>query len=285
MHRWPPEPPVPLPPGCVVHVPGRGEMFLRDTGGDGPPVLLLHGWMFSADLNWYRTYAPLAEAGYRVLAVDHRGHGRGLRTPEPFTLKACADDAAALLAHLKIPPVMAVGYSMGGPIASLLARDHPQLVAGVVLGATAMDWSGRRMRTFWRTMAGAAARARPRARVALAAAACAPPASRPRAITTWTAAELTRGNSVDIAEAGRELGRYDSRSWIAGLDAPGAVIVTTQDTAVPPAKQRALAAAMSAPTFEVHGDHGAVITRAASSTPSCSRRSTSCATRGPPPAR
>ena len=130
MPRWAPEPPVPLPRGCVVHVPGRGEMFLRDSGGDGPPLLLLHGWMFSADLNWYRTYGPLAEAGYRVLAVDHRGHGRGLRTPEPFTLKDCADDAAALVAHLGIPPVLAVGYSMGGPIASLLARDHPEWVCG-----------------------------------------------------------------------------------------------------------------------------------------------------------
>ena len=261
MHRWPPEPPVPLPKGCVVHVPGRGEMFVRDTGGDGPPVLLLHGWMFSADLNWYCTYTPLAEAGYRVLALDHRGHGRGLRTPEPFTLKACADDAAALLAHLKVPPVMAVGYSMGGPIASILARDHPQLVAGVVLGATAMDWSGRRMRTFWRTMAVL--------RLALGLApetlwqrglrAAGFP---PSAITTWTAAELSRGNSVDIAEAGRELGRFNSRSWIAGLDAPAAVIVTTEDTGVPPPRQRALAAAMRAPVFEVHGDHGAVIVRA-----------------------
>jgi 3-oxoadipate enol-lactonase len=261
MHRWPPEPPVPLPPGCVVHVPGRGEIFLRDSGGEGPPVLLLHGWMFSADLNWYCAYEPLVEAGYRVLAVDHRGHGRGLRSPEPFTLQDCADDAAALLAHLKVAPVMAVGYSMGGPIASLLARDHPQLVAGIVLGATAMDWSGRRMRTFWRTMAVL--------RLALGLApetlwqrglrAAGFP---PSAITTWTAAELSRGNSVDIAEAGRELGRYDSSTWIAGLDAPGAVIVTAQDTGVPPAKQRALAAAMRAPTYEVHGDHGAVIVRA-----------------------
>jgi pimeloyl-ACP methyl ester carboxylesterase len=81
-------------------------------------------------------------------------------------------------------------------------------------------------------------------------------------VTTWTAAELSRGNSVDLAEAGRELGRFNSRAWIAGLDAPAAVIVTTEDTAVPPAKQRALAAAMSAPDFEVHGDHSSVFTRA-----------------------
>jgi 3-oxoadipate enol-lactonase len=261
MPNWAPEPPIPLPTGTVIHVPGRGELFVRDSGGEGPPVLLLHGWMFSADLNWYRSYDALIEAGYRVLALDHRGHGRGIRTPEPFTLKACADDAAALLAHLKVQPVMAVGYSMGGPITSLLARDHPQMVAGVVLGATAMDWSGPRMKTFWRTMAAL--------RLALGLApeklwqrglkAAGFPES---AITTWVAAELSRGNSVDLAEAGRELGRYDSTAWIAGIDAPGAVIVTTQDTAVPPSKQRALAAAMRAPVYEVHGDHGAVIVKA-----------------------
>jgi pimeloyl-ACP methyl ester carboxylesterase len=242
-------------------VPGRGEMFLRDAGGDGPPLLLLHGWMFSADLNWYTTYAPLAEAGYRVLAVDHRGHGRGIRSPDPFTLEDCADDAAALVAHLQLQPVLAVGYSMGGPIASLMARNHPEWVSGIVLGATAMDWSGRRMRTFWRTMAAL--------RLAMGLApetfwrrglkAAGFPES---PITTWTAAELSRGNSVDIAEAGRELGRFDSSAWIAGLDARAAVIVTTQDTGVPPSKQRALAAAMSAPEFPVRGDHSSVVTRA-----------------------
>jgi 3-oxoadipate enol-lactonase len=261
MPRWAPEPPVPLPRGCVVNVPGRGEMFLRDSGGDGPTVLLLHGWMFSADLNWYRAYAPLAEAGYRVLAVDHRGHGRGLRSPDAFSLRDCAADAAGLLATLQIPPVLAVGYSMGGPIASLLARHHPEWVSGLVLGATAMDWSGRRMRTFWRTMA-----------VLRLAMGLAPESIWRRGLraagfpesqtTTWTAAELSRGSSVDIAEAGRDLGRYDSTAWIAGVDARGAVIVTTQDTAVPPSRQRALAAAMSAPVFEVGGDHTAVITRA-----------------------
>src|SRR3954449_4403074 len=135
MPRWAPEPPVPLPSGCVVHVPGRGEMFLRDTGGDGPPVLLLHGWMFSADLNWYRSYATLAEAGYRVLAVDHRGHGRGIRSPEPFSLRDCADDAAALLAHLQIPPALAVGYSLAARSPRCRPAALPRGGPGPVLGA------------------------------------------------------------------------------------------------------------------------------------------------------
>src|SRR5687768_13407000 len=119
--RWAPEPPVALPPGQAVHVPGRGELFVRDNGGDGPPVLLLHGWTASADLNWYAQYGALTAAGMRVIALDHRGHGRGLRTHADFRLADCADDAVALVEHLGTGPVVATGYSMGGPIALLAA--------------------------------------------------------------------------------------------------------------------------------------------------------------------
>jgi pimeloyl-ACP methyl ester carboxylesterase len=260
MH-WAPEPPVALPPGCVVHVPGRGELFVRDSGGEGTPLLLLHGWMFSADLNWYRSYESLIEAGYRVIALDHRGHGRGLRGAESFTLRACADDAAALLEHLEIEPAIVCGYSMGGPIAKLLARHHRGRVAALVLCATANDWSDPRMKAFWRVMGGL--------RLLLG---VAPDAAWRRGlqaagfpdspVTAWIVAELSRGSARDIAEAGRELGRFDSREWAAELDVPAAVIVTTEDTGVPPDKQRALAASLKAPIFEVHGDHAAVATRA-----------------------
>lgn len=94
--EWAPEPPVEPPPGGLVRVPGRGEFFLRDSGGDGTPVVLLHAWMFPSDLNWFRCYDPLVHAGYRVLAIDHRGHGRGLRTHEP-AVAADGEVFAALL--------------------------------------------------------------------------------------------------------------------------------------------------------------------------------------------
>jgi 3-oxoadipate enol-lactonase len=240
-----------------VHVPGRGELFVRDSGGPGRVLLLLHGWMVSADLNWATTYGPLTEAGYRVLALDHRGHGRGLRTYAPFRLADCAADAAALLAQLDAAPAVAVGYSMGGPIAQLLARDHPRAVRGVVLCATAQEWRNRRMRVLWNLMS-----------VLRFALGLAPYRSwhwglrqmgfPDSAVTTWVTAELTRGSARDIAEAGRELGRYDARAWIGSLDVPAAVIVTTEDADVPPRKQRELAAALRAPTFDVAGTHTAV---------------------------
>lgn len=111
-HRAP-VPPLDLPEGRIVLLEDRGEAFVRDTGGDGPVILLLHGWMFPSDLNWAPMYEPLRRAGYRVLAMDLRGHGRGLRTPAAFRLADCADDAAGLLDALGIDRAVPVGYSMG----------------------------------------------------------------------------------------------------------------------------------------------------------------------------
>jgi len=251
---WAPEPPEELPPGRVVHVRGVGELFVRDSGGPGAPVLLLHGWMFPSDLNWFRCYGPLIDAGYRVIAVDHRGHGRGLRSYEDFSLERCASDAAALVEHLDCGPVLAVGYSMGGPIAQLMARDHPERVRGIVLCATAREWRSPRLRLFWNAMAALrlVLNLVPYGAWRRALRAAGFPDS---ATTSWVTAELTRGSGRDIAEAGRELGRFDSRPWARSLRVPAAVVVTRRDTAVPPEKQAALAGDLEAPTFEVDGDH------------------------------
>jgi pimeloyl-ACP methyl ester carboxylesterase len=256
--RWAPEPPVALPPGYVVHVHGRGEIFVRDSGGDGQPILLLHGWMFSADLNFWRNYEALQDAGYRVLAVDHRGHGRGIRTHARFRLTDCAADAAALLRQLDIPPALIVGYSMGGPVAQLMARDHADVVAGIILCATSSHWTDLRQRVLWRSLAlvrltlGLAPDFAWRNGLRLAGFPDHP-------ITVWTTSELTRGASIDLAEAGRELSNWDSRPWLADIAVPAAVVLTKRDTGVPPSHQRELAELLDAPIFEVDGDHGAAI--------------------------
>jgi len=81
--------------------------------------------------------------------------------------------------------------------------------------------------------------------------------------TAWVAAELSRGSARDLAEAGRELGRFDGRPWIGRLNVPAAVIVTTSDTAVPPRKQYELAECLSAPVFEIDCDHAGVTVKGA----------------------
>jgi 3-oxoadipate enol-lactonase len=257
----PPEPPVELPPARMVRVHGRGEFFVRDSGSAGPPLLLLHGWMFQGDITWYRCYETLAAAGYRLIAIDHRGHGHGIRTPGHFRLSDCADDAAAVVRELGCGPVTAFGYSMGGAIGQLIARDHADVLSGLVLSATAGDWTEPYMRRAWKTMGAL------RLLLGLF------PAGfwrvglkvgrfRDTEATPWVASELTRGSAHDIAEAGRELGRFDARPWLHSVNVPAAVLVTARDRSVPPRKQRELADRLGARRFEFAGDHDSVILRA-----------------------
>lgn len=250
----PPVLPTEMPPPRTLNVPGRGELFLRDTGGDGPPVMLLHGWIVNADLNWWGAYGALRDAGYRVLAIDHRGHGRGLRQFEPFRLADCAADAAAAMRALGAAPGVVVGYSMGGAIAQLVARDHPDVVSGLIVSATAQHWQDPRTRRYWRLMGifGLMLSLAPHRtwrwgfrRVGI------PENDR----TAWLLAELTRGSARDIAEAGREMERFDSRPWLGALDVPAAMVLTTRDELIAPRKQRELASALQAPVFETPLQH------------------------------
>jgi pimeloyl-ACP methyl ester carboxylesterase len=254
--------PVPpcLPPGRVINLAGRGEVFVRDSGGGpaDPAVLLLHGWTASADLNFFPVYAELA-GSYRVIALDLRGHGRGMRSTEPFSLEDCADDAAALLAQLGATPVIVVGYSMGGPVGLLLARRHPGQVAGLVMQATALEW--RRTpheRMVWRLLSVLELGLRLGTgagfveRILRQAIEEAPELDEYR---PWLAAEFRRGLARELADAGRALSRYDAQPWAGQLGLPAAMLITTGDRLVRPAKQRELAEALRAHVIEVDADH------------------------------
>jgi len=251
---WPPIPPIEPPSARTLIVPGRGELFLRDTGGHGPAVMLLHGWMADADLNWGGAYGDLAAAGYRVLAIDHRGHGRGLRQMQDFRLVDCAADAAAALRQLNSVPALVVGYSMGGAIAQLMVRDHPETVSGLVLSGTAQHWQDKRTRRAFKALGvlGLALSIAPRATWS---AGFRQAGLRGSPETAWALAEMMRHSARDIVEAGRELGRFDSRPWLRPLPIPAAVVLTTRDELVSPGKQRQLANALQAPLFEAPITH------------------------------
>ena len=265
MPRFPivPEPPIQLPPARTVQVKGRGEFFLRDTGpADGPTVMLLHGWFASADLNWLGCYGDLQEAGYRVLAIDHRGHGRGLRPLVRFTLADCAADAAAVLKELDAAPAIIVGYSMGGAIAQLIARDHLDVASAIVLSGTCQHWQEPELRRGWRAMGliTASLSTAPRAVLARGFRQVGLGGADP-AVAAWLMSEITRHSARDIGDAGRELGRFDSRPWLRPLSVPSAVVVTSKDGAVPPPKQHELARALNARVFEAPIDHLQVVNR------------------------
>jgi pimeloyl-ACP methyl ester carboxylesterase len=239
------EPPLPL--GERVELPGRGTTFVRHVEGPpgAPTVLLLHGWIASGGLNWFNAFAPLSER-FSVVAPDLRGHGRGLRTSRRFRLADCADDVAATLDVLGTGPVIAVGYSMGGPVAQLLWRRHPELVSGLVLCATSYRFiNGARERfVFGSMMATAVGTTRAGELMGRA------PGmgswlrmgsgERGTTLRTWAAGEMRRHDLVKIMEAGQAIGSYNARRWIGEVDVPTTVLITTRDRAVSPAEQHKL---------------------------------------------
>jgi 3-oxoadipate enol-lactonase len=257
----------PLPPGRVVSLGDRGAPFVRELAGpgtpDAPTLVLLHGWTATSDLNWFTTIAALGEHA-RVLAFDHRGHGRGIRSTEPFRLADCADDVVALADELGVERVVPVGYSMGGPVAQLVARRHPDRVQGVVLCATSRNFAGSpRGKLFHRGMGAMAQALRlvpERLRLQLSERLVAH-RSDDSPIREWADAQLCQSDVRMLAEAGAALGRFSSHEWIGELAVPAAVVVTMQDQVVPPHRQHKLAAAL--PDATVHevadGQHSACV--------------------------
>jgi 3-oxoadipate enol-lactonase len=264
----PPISPVQIP-GRIINLPERGEVFVRDSGprdDDAPTVLLLHGWTVSADINFFAAYETLAEA-YRVVALDHRGHGRGMRSAEPFSLENCADDAAALLQLLDIPAdqTIVLGYSMGGPIALLLAHRHPNVVAALVSQATALEWRATVAdRSKWRLLSLAEVGLRVSSGDGVVERAIDQAVNESRdlqPLRAWLEAEIQRGLGRTLIDAGRALSQFDSRPWAHELGLPAVVCVTLQDRLVPPPKQRALAVALGAEVIEIDGDHDVTLVK------------------------
>lgn len=247
----------PLPLGERIELPGRGTTFVRCIAGpaDGPTVLLVHGWLASGGLNWFQTFDDL-RGSYGVVAPDLRGHGRGIRSRRRFRLADCADDLAAIIDHLQCGPVIAVGYSMGGPVAQLLWQRHRDKVAGLVFVATSSSFVAGTRERFIFTSAMAAAAGGTRAgqqvtRLPIRAIRERIPTDapgRPASMGRWAAAEMRRHNARTILEAGQAVGNYNARKWVGDIDVPTSCVVTTRDLAIRPAEQGRLAFAIPGAT-------------------------------------
>jgi pimeloyl-ACP methyl ester carboxylesterase len=254
-------PPSMVPAGRFVELPGRGTTFIRETGPvDAPAVVLLHGLSATGGLNWLWCFEPLATR-YRVIAIDHRGHGHGIRTRH-FRLADCADDVAALADMLGIPQITAVGYSMGGPIAQLLWHRHRSLVSGLVFCATARSFRTSRSQFAFSLMPFITAGLRSTPGIARRAVMSRILEQRMAGIPQreWVMDELQGSDPATIAEAAAAIGRYSSRDWIGEVDVPTSVVVTEQDRLVAPDRQRRLAESIpGARIIPVQGDHGVCV--------------------------
>jgi 3-oxoadipate enol-lactonase len=252
-------PPAGVPAGRPVELPGRGRIWVREV--PGPPgaevVVLLHGLGVTGGVNW-RAVFPELGATYRVIAVDHRGHGRGIRTDD-FDLGDCADDVAALMAVLGVGRHLVVGYSMGGPVAMLLWQRHPELVDGIVLVATSQSFRQRpfeRMGFAALALAGALPFAPPAWLFQQAAGWLNVEDSRRGGL--WLLSELRRHDPRSILQAAVAIGRFRWPTRADEIDVPVAVIASTQDRVVPVSRQVRMALAIpSAVLHPVDVGHGA----------------------------
>jgi pimeloyl-ACP methyl ester carboxylesterase len=106
--------------------------------GEGPPVVIIHGFGASRTITWVNTswYQTLAKAGRKVIAIDCRGHGESGKPhdPEDYDEGRMAADVIAILAALRTPSVDVVGYSMGAYLTIRLMHDAPGRVRRAVLG-------------------------------------------------------------------------------------------------------------------------------------------------------
>ncbi len=233
--------------------------------GPGAPVLaLLHGWTATADLNWFKCYEGLGEH-FRVIAFDHRGHGTGVRTKQPFRLEDCADDVADVTAALGVDTFIPVGYSMGGPIAQLVWKRHRERVRGLVLCATAPYFAARRNeRRMLLGLTGLATMAR-----------VAPESAKiwlteqlylQRKTMQWEPWAIQQAATHDwrmVLEAGRALGNFSSTDWLADIDVPVSNVLTMRDQVVPLRRQVKLFEQIpDTHAFRIDGMHDAAVANA-----------------------
>ncbi len=106
--------------------------------GEGKPVMLIHGFASSKEVNWLNPgwVKALVEAGFRVIAHDNRGHGESSKPHDAavYSLANMANDVLELMDFLGLETPHLIGYSMGARISSRIAVDHGEKVDRIVLG-------------------------------------------------------------------------------------------------------------------------------------------------------
>lgn len=260
-------PEIDLPRGRMVELPGRGgSTYVTDTPGpnpQSPTIVLCHALGTTGLLTFFPVIHPLAER-FRVITLDQRWHGQGIQS-EAFSLADCADDVASLIDVLELERVIVGGYSMGSIIAQRVWRQHPDKVAGLVLGATTDRFQlTPAERGFFLGMGSTmlALRGLSRSRTALKATRAAARSVEivPSDMHEWALREFRSTSPWAVGQALAALGQHHSRPWLGRIDVPTAVVVMMRDRVIPASRQIALARSIPGATIhEVDDGHAGCV--------------------------
>ncbi|GAC58791.1 putative hydrolase [Gordonia hirsuta DSM 44140 = NBRC 16056] len=246
-----------LPAGQYLELPGRGTTFITDSGPREAPVLfLLHSVATTGLLCWYPVIPELTKT-YRVITIDHRWHGRGIRSAD-FSLEECADDAVSVADLLGIERFIAAGFSMGGGIAQLAWRRHADRIIGLVLASTGPYFSSLDPEELARDRKLGALAARFDRYL---------PIPSDRRLNDWSQHPAKWGISQFLSTPISKLGAFseamaafDSREWLGQVNVPTSVVISTRDKTVPPERQSLLSDGISdSMVFPVDGGHACCV--------------------------
>ena len=222
----------PLPLPATRFDMGDHETLVTDTGGDRPPLVLVHALGLDRRM-WRDAVAHLARQ-YRVIAHDLRGHGHAAAAPLASDLGTYADDLVRLVEGLNLPKIHLAGLSLGGSIAQQVTLSHPDRLESLTIIAS----------TAWRNEA-FSARAEAAERDGLAAQ-VAPTLTRwftPQALAEngWAvryARDRVRRAFVSNWAAAWRASRHRDRRHLSEIAIPTHVIAGECDASTPPALMR-----------------------------------------------
>ena len=233
-----------LDPECfAVGTDDGAELQVAAVGPEGGPlVVLAHCWMGTQEF-WGPVAATLVDADFRVVAYDHRGHGRSTTGLDPISIDRLGSDLVAVLDHVATPGAVLVGHSMGGMAIQAAVVSHPRVLeelGGIVLVATSARPSPVRLpTTVAHRLLGESASARIARRS---------PTSSGRAFGPGATAEQLKATHEAVvatpgatrAECLVAISHMDLRDRLAHLSVPTRVVVGSHDRLATPAKSRQL---------------------------------------------
>ena len=249
-----------------MELPGRGTTFVRTVPGppDAPTLLLLHGWTATADLNWFTCYHPLGRQ-FRVVALDHRGHGRGIRIAQAVPsggLRRRRDRCAATCSASSGASPSATRW------AARLRSWCGSAIATVSTGWCCAPPSGyfaditRREAQLPRPVGSGRGRAADAGAGASVADRAAVPAAQDVAVGAVGGARSQPARLAHGARGGPSDRFVLVAEWIGEVDVPTSVVITMRDRVVPVRRQvRLFESIRDAEAYRVDGDHDVVVSK------------------------